>query len=765
MFNGNPNSTSNAGSSLDDGRWGSNKYAQHLTRDEYDSRVPPNHAGDDEENDGDEGIIPYHRDLLWCLDGGPCSRCCPMPRQNLRDMTETNRAPFLFIILLSILLVEILGGFLRYWLQNVAASRVKPETASNLASGLGILVAYIPRIASAIILLAYSAVQMWRGRRLNLMEIVTIASTCVVASIATQLMLRTPWFGVVCHCFGGDIPTVGLHIMCIMMAIVLHGHFGTFASLVVPVVVSAILISSSLYNFTLVKAISGSGFFATSLESCVLPSNPSEIYDTESIAAVTSPLFATVDIAGDTAIAMFVALRADFTRWLMLLALKGARRLTKLASSGQRWAQSAAERILPRILLPSMKDNRRLPSAYELSDRTNTTLEPILTASSNSRSIHSVASSSNMISSHCASLPQVTIVIIRLGVMRKLGHILGPRVMFNFIQKLGKAADLQHSQEGGRRLRTWYDGIMIGFGIDNASPNQYAHPDTSPVYAALRACQNILCEMAVAQAEAGMLLGAQAIIHVGPANVGLFGTDPRVLDCNGSATDVAIMLSERVAEAYRDHLRSLYLSQSAMELVQAVVPGIAVLFSKVHDPFSGNMQALLRASQWCSASFQSMLASVLRDGHDQPNSTASKSGSVALNSPKHNIQGYFGGDFEPDSSYSSNANASRSEDSSNQGRSSQNGGALNVSRLDRIMAHSSALGKMYELAPWSFMHGKDETQSSSDAGVAMASRGGLELSADVTSANIRTSVRPRVDRLVNSAGWRSLPHDMAFPLE
>jgi len=191
--------------------------------------------------------------------------------------------------------------------------------------------------------------------------------------------------------------------------------------------------------------------------------------------------------------------------------------------------------------------------------------------------------------------------------MRTMGRLLGPRVLFSQIQRLGKAADHSYRHEGGRRLRMWNDGIMIGFGIDSPKIEKFSHFSTSPVIRALQASRSILREMCKFQVESGTSMGAQAIIHVGPAKIGLYGMEPSVLDCNGEAPDVALMLSERMAEAYSEQMAELCASRSALEELQHIAPEFGTLFHPSHGPFAGNRNDLKRFSRWCSNPFKSML--------------------------------------------------------------------------------------------------------------------------------------------------------------
>jgi len=79
------------------------------------------------------------------------------------------------------------------------------------------------------------------------------------------------------------------------------------------------------------------------------------------------------------------------------------------------------------------------------------------------------------------SFARIAIVVIRFASMRSLGHVLGPRVLFSLIRRLGKVTDKFYGTEGGRRLRTWNDGMMVGFGIDQDSDRAYSNAMKSPV--------------------------------------------------------------------------------------------------------------------------------------------------------------------------------------------------------------------------------------------------------------------------------------------
>jgi len=209
----------------------------------------------------DGGLLEYHRALLYIWDGKPFSHWIPVPEASTTDMTASVRSAFVYVVVALALILDGLQSLFKVWLENDASWRILSATSSNLASASDLTIAHLPRIMTPFAVLIFALIRMAQGKRLTVSECVVCICSSILGTVATQALLRTPWFGVVCRCFGGNMPTLSTQLASMMMALAVYGYFGTISSLIITVSISALLSSSGLFGFFLVEVLSGPAFF------------------------------------------------------------------------------------------------------------------------------------------------------------------------------------------------------------------------------------------------------------------------------------------------------------------------------------------------------------------------------------------------------------------------------------------------------------------------------------------------------------------------
>jgi len=239
-----------------------------------------------------------------------------------------------------------------------------------------------------------------------------------------------------------------------------------------------------------------------------------------------------------------------------------------------------------------------------------------------------VASSSAKPIAAAASMDWVAIVVVRLAVMTKLYPVVGPRVIFSLLRRLGKATDRACVALGGRRLRMLEDGAILGFGLKSIdSPNG----PSEDVQNALRASESILRDLAAEELEMQAALGPYATIHCGPLSVGVFGSDPSNIDCTGPAVDAALFLSQRVKQQEAGRPSALCLSATALAWLQAEKPESPLLFQSVLPPVSSHSSDIPFFTAYSTRGFIHKIRSelLLHDSHNRRIQSRSKVGKPA----------------------------------------------------------------------------------------------------------------------------------------
>jgi len=109
-----------------------------------------------------------------------------------------------------------------------------------------------------------------------------------------------------------------------------------------------------------------------------------------------------------------------------------------------------------------------------------------------------------------ASFSHAVLAVVRFSQLNKLAPVLGPRVHFSLLRKLGLATDEACLKHGGRRLRMLHDGVLLGFGVDRLN----AAKVTSSLQSAMQAMQEVLRRLVRMQVESGTSVSPHAVIHI-----------------------------------------------------------------------------------------------------------------------------------------------------------------------------------------------------------------------------------------------------------